>query len=434
MCKIEIKSAGQDGLFSFRRTVRFSEEGQEREKEFLLLPLCTDRYNKKQKCTGGIMEEKGIAHLDFLLEMSERQISAREFFTNVLLDALERNFHLEKVLLLCFDTGNHFLSWTDRSGISVDHEQHPYHRFAEWDPVRMQIYTEAVRDHLTYFNVEPRLYVPTSMYSREEYEASSYVRFLEENFRAHYSVRMALGLNAYIEILFFKSKEEGDFTPEEVSELEQIYVYVANSYKNFKKHEQTKIVSNIQDEIIQSGEKAYLVTDDFMHLMSCNQTAAEYLRDILGTSFLEEPGSERRCPWLPFLLGSEEGIQPTRRVQTRVVQNYIFKIYTYDQHYRHGIVDRYHWITISPREQQESAEETGLRPQQELPLTRAEWRVARLLEKGLTYQAIADELVISYHTVKHHVQNIYGKCGVQNRYQMSCLLENKIGNSTYKKE
>ena len=28
--------------------------------------------------------------------------------------------------------------------------------------------------------------------------------------------------------------------------------------------------------------------------------------------------------------------------------------------------------------------------------------------QGLTYKAIADELVVSYHTVKKHVQNIYG--------------------------
>lgn len=38
--------------------------------------------------------------------------------------------------------------------------------------------------------------------------------------------------------------------------------------------------------------------------------------------------------------------------------------------------------------------------------------MARLLAKGLTYQAVADQLVVSYHTVKKHVQNIYQKCGV----------------------
>ncbi|WP_347070508.1 hypothetical protein [Faecalibacterium taiwanense] len=38
-------------------------------------------------------------------------------------------------------------------------------------------------------------------------------------------------------------------------QLEQIYVYIANDYKNFKKYEQARIITNIQSEIILSGRK-----------------------------------------------------------------------------------------------------------------------------------------------------------------------------------
>ena len=101
-------------------------------------------------------------------------------------------------------------------------------------------------------------------------------------------------------------------------------------------------------------------------------------------------------------------------MQTRVIKNYIFKIYTYDQTYSNGIVDRYHWITISaPKKEKVSSEKTA-----GMPLTPAERRVAELLDDGLTYQAIANTLVISYHTVKKHVQNIYMKCGVNSRYEL----------------
>jgi len=52
-----------------------------------------------------------------------------------------------------------------------------------------------------------------------------------------------------------------------------------------------------------------------------------------------------------------------------------------------------------------------------LTLTKREKEVAELLCEGLSYQAIADEIFISFHTVKNHVQNIFSKYNVNNRYQ-----------------
>lgn len=49
------------------------------------------------------------------------------------------------------------------------------------------------------------------------------------------------------------------------------------------------------------------------------------------------------------------------------------------------------------------------------PLSRRELELLALLESGLAYQQIADQLFISLATVKWHVYNIYGKLGVKNR-------------------
>ena len=305
----------------------------------------------------------------------------------------------------------------------ADHEGHPYRSCQPDDVVRQTLYREAVRDNLTYYNVTPRLYHATRLIPPEDYAQSSYVQFIQEQFGAYYSVTMAFGINAYIQVAFFKSRAEGDFSPEELSQLEQIYVYIANDYKNFKKYEQARIIANIQSEIILSGEKAYLVTDDFMHIMSCNHAAKSCLDDILGGAAEGLDGS-RPCSWLPFLLGSELD-HAENRVQTRVIRDYIFKIYTYDQRYSNGIVDRYHWITIARAEQPAANDRSGeaLPAGTGQPLTKAELRVARLLAKGLTYQAVADQLVVSYHTVKKHVQNIYQKCGVNSRFQLYRWME-----------
>ncbi|MDD3402377.1 MAG: helix-turn-helix transcriptional regulator [Hespellia sp.] len=364
------------------------------------------------------MAHEKAGQMNFFSEMSEHQISAREFFCTILLDSLDRNFGLKETLITYFDTHGKFLSWITRQGLQVNCEGHPYRRFIANDIVRHIVFEEAVRDELTYFNVEPRLYKSTDIISPVDYEHSAYVRFLEENFHSHYSVTMAFGINAYIQISVFKSKEKGDFTPEQIETLKAIYVYVANAYKNFKKYEQAKIVASIQSEIIASGEKAYLVTDDFMHIMSYNNAAQKYLKDIWGNSITEEISTTMPCNWLPFLLGDATGVN---HVQTRVIKNYIFKIYTYDQTYSNGIVDRYHWITISIKAGERKAALTG---GENTPLTHAEQKVAELLYAGLTYKAIADELMISYHTVKKHVQNIYTKCDVNSRFELYKWLEN----------
>ena len=187
-------------------------------------------------------------------------------------------------------------------------------------------------------------------------------------------------------------------------------MYLAEAYKNFKKYEQRKIVTNIQNEIMISGEKAYLVTDDFTHVMSHNDLAKQYLEDILGTSIDAQIDGSQPASWLPFLLGRIDDSSPSDRVETKVIRGYIFKVYTYDQTYSNGIVDRYHWITISKKRESASQAEAMKTSQ---PLTPTEKKVAQLLYKGLTYRAIADKLVISYHTVKKHVENIYSKGGVE---------------------
>jgi LuxR family maltose regulon positive regulatory protein len=49
------------------------------------------------------------------------------------------------------------------------------------------------------------------------------------------------------------------------------------------------------------------------------------------------------------------------------------------------------------------------------PLTEREVEVLRLLEKGLTYAEIAEQLVVSINTVRYHIKEVYGKLGVSRR-------------------
>jgi DNA-binding NarL/FixJ family response regulator len=54
-------------------------------------------------------------------------------------------------------------------------------------------------------------------------------------------------------------------------------------------------------------------------------------------------------------------------------------------------------------------------PDKELPLTKREKIVLENLSRGLQYKEIAEELNISFQTVKCHITNIYTKLKVNNR-------------------
>lgn len=57
-------------------------------------------------------------------------------------------------------------------------------------------------------------------------------------------------------------------------------------------------------------------------------------------------------------------------------------------------------------------------------LTPREKEIALILSKGITYKQIAEDLHISMPTVKTHASNIYKKCGVKNRSELTALLIN----------
>lgn len=380
------------------------------------------------------------AQADFFSELMGHQINAREFFCADLLEVIARRYGYGNLAIFYFDTEGNFLSWRDREALHLAGPGDPYTAFKPSDIVRHAVHRDAMRDKLTYFNTQPRLYKSTDVCDCCYYGNSAYANFMKENFGGYYSVTMAFGINAYIQLVFFKTSGEGDFTDEEVETLERAYVYIASSYKTFKKYEQARIVSALQGDIIASGARAFLVTDDAMHVMSYNKVAEEYLEDLLGAQVVEQLGRAEQCTWLPFLLGGAgvgapvadaraDGDPDGEAVRQLTIKDYTFQVHPYDRTYSNKIIDRYSWVAIikageacawDPRARADRPVGEAAEPSL---LTRSEQRVAELLARGSTYQQIADELIISFHTVKKHVQNIYAKCGVNDKYQFMRWFE-----------
>lgn len=71
---------------------------------------------------------------------------------------------------------------------------------------------------------------------------------------------------------------------------------------------------------------------------------------------------------------------------------------------------------------------TGIEPQKQqfknYGLTEREEEIALLLTKGNTYRSISEQLYISLPTVKTHASNIYKKCAVKTRHELTARLFN----------
>lgn len=61
------------------------------------------------------------------------------------------------------------------------------------------------------------------------------------------------------------------------------------------------------------------------------------------------------------------------------------------------------------------AERRPLLPALVEPLTERELEVLRLMAQGLTYDEVAQRLIVSLNTVRYHVKGMYGKLGVDKR-------------------
>ena len=366
------------------------------------------------------MKIQSTGAVGFLMELSANQTSITHLFSSQLLESIRVHLGLEKTVILCFDAENRFLSWTDINGVRETGTEHPYTSFANSDVVEHVVFYTSQSENLTYFNSVPRIYLSSEIISQADYESSAYVRFIEEQFGAHYSATLAFGIYGYIQLIIFKSREEGDFIQEELLELENLYVIISNAYINFKRHEQAQIISSMKDQVILSESREYFITDGFNHILQAGEGAVRLLNEQFGTGLEQAPDPEKPRPWLQMILQDCVRKKLPEEGERRQIGRCEFRIHEHDQCYDHGIIEKYFLVTIRSDGAGPEGKEAGSCLS---ALTATEQRVAGLLGEGLTYREIAEELIVSYHTVKKHVENIYGKLGIKNRYQLYELLK-----------
>lgn len=351
----------------------------------------------------------------FAYEMMDTMVSATEIFNTVLLNNLKKYFGIRNAFITVFDFKGNFLSLTDLNKIYIG-EEHPYAQIADRDVCAKKIIDECRREGLWHDNLKPYIYRSSDLLARNDTQVSDYVHFLRDIMHADYMVIMPFDIDGCIHLCIYRGEAEGDYSDRELQNFEKIYAYIARTFKSFKALEKPKIVSNIKDEVILSKEDAYLITDINHRILACNKQALSCLSAMTGKS-IRNDNLEEESALIQFVLQGA----PDDDVKTTTINGYVFQVHPFPMSYIHGMVEMYHWITIH-----KEAEFKMHQPAVDASvLTKREKKVAELLCEGLSYQEIADAMFISFHTVKNHVQNIFSKYHVSNRYQFYQIYSNR---------
>jgi len=367
------------------------------------------------------------SEIDFANDLTNHQISSEEFFDQELLRIIKNDLNINNALIVGYDNDATFSSWIDLSTtLSFNSKNHPYHYFSKRDRCAKYINTDCTKANLSANMPTSKLYQSTKIISPNEYGRSDYTTWLKNNLNSYYSIALPFGMNGCFHLCFYKTEGQSDFTGKELDAIQSIYKTIFCSYKAFHKEQELKVVSNIKNEIISLGEKAYIITNSELKVLAYSNLACDYLCSVLGYNGRDSNKQEFLFGCLSLIIDISNGVDVVR---VRNIKDYLFSVGKYIQSNSNNFPQTYYYITITKCVPETACSRVSndnyIHINNKAQLTRREVAVAKMLCEGKSYQEIADTFFISYHTVKNHVQNIFQKCGINSRFQLLTYFGNQ---------
>nr|WP_312577029.1 LuxR C-terminal-related transcriptional regulator [Sedimentibacter sp.] len=358
-------------------------------------------------------------NFDFVQDLIKHQSSSNEFFSQELLFIIDKNLNIKNSLIVGYDNTATFSTWIDHSTILARNDSnHPYHYFCEKDRCAKLINDECTTNRVSETKASPKLYQSTKIISSDEYGSSDYANWLKMNLNSYYSIALPFGPNGCYHLCFYKTEEQSDFFEKELDVIQAIYTTIFQVYQSYEKQNELKLISKIKDDVIKFGDRAYIILDESLKPVSYNDVAISILSNILGIDEAHDLKLENLFNCMPFLIDVNE----ERDIVVKTVKEHRFRIQRNVHSNENNFPKIYYCISIQkPASDKPSSlllNSDYTLFSGETMLTSRELEVTKLLCDGKSYQEIADSLYISYHTVKNHIQNIFVKLGVNNRYQL----------------
>lgn len=270
---------------------------------------------------------------------------------------------------------------------------------------------------------EPVLFA-TEMFPEGTYLESEYGRHLAEINMPHQAVINLVYGNIRLGVIsLYRSFQRPDYDEEDRALFREASRFITQHYLLAIAKSQRNMAANLFHSCYKNLNMGVIMVDSRFEVLDSNGAATRYAQEILRSM----PKGARPRRGVP-----KAG---TPEVQQVIEQFSDQLFYTNDPltlHYGGSRFEFYVNSFVSSNSNLSKVEMlylvflfcneqqalSGYRPSESHLLTKREWELVSLIAEGRTNSQIAEEMVISIHTVKTHILNVYKKLEVNNRISL----------------
>lgn len=253
----------------------------------------------------------------------------------------------------------------------------------------------------------------TDIMPLKEYEKTEIFQDLYRHISYYYLATSYLKSKGRLLGIFslLKSKEDINFTSEEIGILDKIAPHIANRLCDYLELEQIKCEQQLYNGLVQEVPCGIILLNSRHSIVTYNNLAKELCEDILSDyKNVADPVGKVAKNIFSGIEAKDKNISTSLHINSKTYNLTIVPFLGFDTS---KDLNTYYLIYINKRGTQNTDPNYLLAASYNL--TDRETEIVELMAKGLSNKDIAEKLLISYNTVRTHVENIREKVGANNR-------------------